>query len=125
MKLFTYGTLQRGFGNNRLLADATFLGSAVSCKPYVLFNAGFPYAVPYTENEGTHPLLPITGEVFEVTEQQLERCDGLEGHPRWYKRTRIKVKMEGGEVEAYIYEMPTTPSCRLSTIINGIYSWAA
>lgn len=124
MKLFVYGTLQRGYGNNRLLAGATFLGPAVSLKPYVLFNCGFPYAVPFTKNEEKFPLLPITGEVYGVDETILRGCDRLEGHPNWYKRTYINVVRDDEEEEVMIYEMNTWEEYRLSSISNSVYCWA-
>lgn len=123
MKLFVYGTLQRGFGNHRRLADAQFISSGTSVKPYVLFNCGFPMAVPFTEAQDTHPLLPITGEVFEVTEKQLNSCDQLEGHPRWYKRDTIQINTDNGIVDAMIYEMPSWSNSHLSPIVDGKYNW--
>lgn len=126
MKLMVYGTLQRNHGNNRLLQNAEFLGVAVTKKKYVLLNCGFPFAIPHTPDEDVYPLLPITGEVFEVKEDDVSRCDRLEGHPSWYRREKIKVVLQDQEEEVYIYEMPTwqsnLPLCSITP--NGYYCWA-
>lgn len=108
MKLMVYGTLKRGWGNNRLLEGAKFLGDAYSCKKYVLVNGGFPIA--YTKEKEGFPLLPIKGEIWEVEGHHVERCDRLEGHPDWYRRNTIQAVVNGGEVETFIYEMNETPS---------------
>ena len=42
MKLFVYGTLKRGYGNNRLLREATFIGPAISKSAmYRMYSTGF------------------------------------------------------------------------------------
>lgn len=124
MKLFVYGTLQRGYGNHIRLRNAEFISTGVSVKPYVLFNCGFPLAVPFTENEETHPLLPITGELFKVTKAELESCDRLERHPSWYKRTTIQINTDNGIVDAMIYEMPSWSKNRLSPVVDSKYRWS-
>ncbi len=124
MKIFVYGTLQRGYGNNRLLTDATFIGSATTEKSYVLFQCGFPKAVPFTKNNTK--LLPVKGEVFEVDKATLHCCDQLEGHPNWYVRTPITVLMDNGETEQVeIYEMPEWQDNRdTCTVVNDNYVWS-
>lgn len=118
MKLFVYGTLKRGYGNNRLLQNATFIGEAITNKPYLLFNCGFPKAVPSEEG------LPIIGEVFEVDEAQLARCDSLEGHPDWYVRREINANINGREETVMIYEMDQLQQAPMCHIIdNKYYQW--
>ncbi len=125
MKLFVYGTLQRGYGNNYRLAGATFLGKAVTQKPYVLFNGGFPYAVPVSVVE-EFPLLPVMGELYEVEQHHIDSCDRLEGHPSWYHRKTIQVTVKGGLVDTFIYEMPSlSPDrYRLCNTKDNMYYWA-
>lgn len=119
MKLMVYGTLQQGYWNNRLLNGAAFLGQAVTNKPYVLFNCGFPMAVTAPSK---HKALPIIGEVYEVEEHHLRNCDRLEGHPDWYKREKISVKLGDKDEEVFIYEMPDHPSHnQLCDIIDNMY----
>ena len=91
MKLFVYGTLKQGYGNNRILDGATFLGNTQA--PGALYTGySFPMAV---QGEGT-----IQGELWEINKEHLAMCDRLESHPRMYKRTEVRL-LNG--VQAYIY----------------------
>ena len=132
MKLMVYGTLQQGYWNNRLLEGAKFLGPSLTKTPYVLFNCGFPKAVPFSLNEEKCPLLPVMGELYEVDEAHVLRCDRLEGHPDWYIRKKIAVTLDGNDEEAYIYEMPEwqqgSSLCSIvreftDTVDNMYYRW--
>lgn len=129
MKLMVYGTLKQGYGNNILLRDATLLGTAITLRPFVLFNCGFPKAVPFTQDEVNFPLLPVMGEVYEVNERTLSRCDSLEGHPDWYRRVDVRVSMgDNEEHTVMIYEMPEwqrAPLCRTVTTYDPhrYYIW--
>jgi gamma-glutamylcyclotransferase (GGCT)/AIG2-like uncharacterized protein YtfP len=119
MKLFVYGTLMRNHGNHRLLEGAKFLGVAYSHKSYALANGGFPIA--YTKGGGVFPLLPIKGEVFEVEDHHITRCDRLEGHPDWYRRVEIKATVNEEEVNTFVYEMDGVPT-RYNVCNTIIYS---
>lgn len=125
MKLFTYGSLKTGYWNNRILEGATSLGKAVTKKPYTLVDVGFPYAL--TQKVG-HPQKPIIGEVFEIDDNHLLRCDRLEGHPNHYVRRKVLVHLTDldEEVETFIYEYDGTGRqaslCQIDD--NGYYYWA-
>lgn len=93
----------RGFGNwNWCLKDrATFIDEAVTSPEFKLLSCGaFPGMVPGNEM--------VKGEVFEFDDPEvLDDLDKLEGHPRHYLRTPIKVMLGSGkqaEVETYIYQ---------------------
>ena len=43
----------------------------------------------------------VAGEVYEVDEATLAALDRLEGHPRFYRRTRIALE-DGAAVETYL-----------------------
>lgn len=126
MKLLVYGTLQQGYWNNRLLDGSDYVGKALTKSKYVLFDCGFPKAVPFSLNEGKYPLLPVMGEVYEANEANILRCDRLEGHPDWYIRKKIGVTIDGVDDEAYIYEMPEwQQGSPLSDIVDNMYyRWA-
>lgn len=104
--LFVYGTLKRGFHNNRLLVEggAKFLGTDEA--PGKLYGR--------TERDGWHPPVPVVtpeegwvrGELFEVDEATLTRCDRLEGHPRAYLREEVVLR--SGK-RAWIYRWPHKP----------------
>jgi len=119
MKLFVYGSLKQGFWNNTRLNGAKFLGPALTKKNYTLMAGGFPYAV--TADVG-HKQLPIMGEVFEIDEGHLARCDALEGHPNWYRRDTIKVTMLSGEEEdVMIYEWNSPLNQRVCDVVEDKY----
>lgn len=74
MLVTVYGTLKRGYGNNVLLRDASFVDTC-TVKGFKLYNSGFPVASP---NEDTF----ISGEVFDISGDAsiLKNLDRLEGH---------------------------------------------
>jgi gamma-glutamylcyclotransferase (GGCT)/AIG2-like uncharacterized protein YtfP len=81
-RLCVYGSLKRGFGNNRLLQSATFV-SPCTFKGTMYSMGGFPAVSLHGDTD-------IAGEIFEVDEATLHRCDQLEGHPDWYLRQKIE-----------------------------------
>lgn len=111
-KVFVYGTLKRGFGNHEyLLSKSKFLGEHVTDPAYTMVSCGgFPGVI---ESGST----PITGEVFEVTEEELLDCDRLEGHPNWYRRKLIPTPY--GEAWVYIY--PSDKVEGLKVVESGVW----
>ena len=111
-KLFVYGTLKRGFGNNRLLYNSEFRGVDV-VSGFMMFSKGaFPgvFKVPDVNN-------CIHGEVFDIDDQVLASCDRLEGVPSFYDRIKVNLKTFG---EAYMYVLPA-PAGDYKRVIGG--SW--
>lgn len=99
-KIFVYGTLKRGHGNHRLLANARFIGTGISEPVFTMLHlGGFPGIVRSGETA-------IHGELYEVDEGTLHRLDRLEGHPSFYERQPMKVVLEGTEVAAEGYVLP-------------------
>lgn len=101
MKIFVYGTLKRGHGNNRLLQGVSrFIGSALTVQTYPMLYGYVP--VLFKIN---HPrALRIKGELFEITDKRyIYPIDSLEGHPYWYKREIIKVEVDNEIHEAWCY----------------------
>ncbi len=96
-RLFVYGTLMKGFHNNHLLTSSKYLGGGMLEIPYYMVSLGdaFPALTPC---EG---LNWIKGELYEVTENTLDRVDRLEGHPWFYRRERIF-----GDIFGYIMDTP-------------------
>lgn len=121
MKLFVYGTLKTGHGNNRLVADGEFLGDAITESPFVLFNCGFPMMVAFTEDAIKFPLLPVMGEVWKINDDQLRRVDALEGHPNWYNRQPISVLLNDGVEHVHTYIMPEWVNRPLCKIVDDKY----
>ena len=97
--VFVYGTLKRGYGNNRLLRDAKFIDSGVTLMPYDLRDLGaYPVVVDRKRAR-------VAGEVYEVTKEELKRLDGLEGYPNMYGRKKILVQLNqtGVRVQCFMY----------------------
>ena len=98
MKIFVYGTLLRGFGNyDRFLTESKFAGLGQTHPDYTMISLGW---FPGILEGGT---TSIKGEVFEVTPETRYRLDQLEGHPNFYKRTKICL-VDGNEVEVYVLQ---------------------
>lgn len=102
--IFVYGTLKRGFGNNRIIADQNYLGlgETVASTFQMYSLGGFPGVVRGSKT--------IRGELFEVDEEAFARCDRLEGHPYFYRREQVEVTGINGVVQLawiYIYQGDT------------------
>lgn len=85
MKFIVYGTLKRGYGNNRLLANATFV-KEITVPGYRLLNAGFPVAIPHEESS-------LLGELWETLpddKQTVQWLDRLENEGRMYNRVEVE-----------------------------------
>ncbi len=96
-RVFVYGTLLSGEPNHRLLvgAKARFVAEARTKPRFELRDLG---AYPAMVDGGAQA---IAGEVYEVDEATLLALDQLEGHPRFYQRTRIDLE-DGASAEAYL-----------------------
>jgi gamma-glutamylaminecyclotransferase len=103
-KVFVYGTLKSGHGNNRLLAQAECLGRAVLELPYkFVCLGGFPGLVH--TRDAVYPASAVGGEVWEVDEFTFKRLDRLEGYPNFYDRTQIETPFG----TAWTYVLPAEP----------------
>lgn len=103
--LFVYGTLKRGHAAHDLLAGQRFLGPAVTAPRYRLVDLG-PYpGLVHDEVSG----LAVSGELWEVTDEQLNELDVFEGCPTLYRRDAVEIIGAGRPVEAYFYARPVPP----------------
>lgn len=101
-KVAAYGSLRKGFNNNRLLRNATFVADGYTSKNSFTMRSmgGFPAVYENGNNR-------IRVEVYEVDDPDLAILDMLEGHPNWYERQIVDVQTDSGEKEqAYMYIMP-------------------
>ena len=98
-KVFVYGTLKTGHGNNRLLEDATFVSTGYTNPVYSLYDLG-PF--PAVKRNGTGI---IYGELYEVTQEEMNSLDWLEGYPNFYNREVITVTCGGEQHKAWMYYM--------------------
>ena len=106
--LAVYGTLKRGCGNHKYLSNSRFVGAGVTLDKFVLVVSFIPYCVPIDlAGEMGKYASQIRVEVYEISKEKLEEIDELEGHPFWYKREKVKVRLEDGEiVDAWFYIYP-------------------
>jgi gamma-glutamylcyclotransferase (GGCT)/AIG2-like uncharacterized protein YtfP len=103
--IFVYGTLMTGMSNHVKLVGETpgavFIGRGVTKEKMKMYAAGVPFVDP-DECE-----CAIHGEVWQIDSSSLARIDAFEGHPDWYFRFPVNVKLDGeGEervIQAEIY----------------------
>jgi gamma-glutamylcyclotransferase (GGCT)/AIG2-like uncharacterized protein YtfP len=93
-----YGTLRRGFGNNRLLNNqhCEYLGTMRTPPTFKMVSlGGFPGVIPNTGEQ------EVTVEIFRVNDNSVERrLDQLEGYPNFYQKTTIDTQW--GKANMYI-----------------------
>lgn len=111
--VFVYGTLKRGFGNSVLLNEAEFVQEAVTEPKYTMRNLGF---FPGVQLEGN---TPISGEIYKVTDKEMERLDRLEGYPSFYNRTQIGIP--GLEVTPWMYFLPKEGYQHNKVVPSGVW----
>lgn len=94
-RVFVYGTLLAGEPNHRLLTGARLAHEPGERAEIAQLERGLG---PRLRDGGEHA---VAGEVYEVDEATLAALDRLEGHPRFYRRTRIALE-DGAAVETYL-----------------------
>lgn len=121
--LAVYGTLKKGYGNHIYLHDQEYYGSGYTVDSYSMRSWGIPmvYKDP--------AIAPVGIELYGVTEDRLTGpIDRLEGHPRFYKREKIKVVVSekafsdvwlyfAGNDDVDPYGDPVEP-------LDGVITWA-
>jgi len=108
MLLFTYGTLRLYDYNYHYLEKySKHLEMCKTKDKYIMISQQYQYfpflITPEMWPEMAHHATPITGDLYEVTEEGIARCDQMEGHPDWYCRTPILVETSQGVKEVYAY----------------------
>jgi gamma-glutamylaminecyclotransferase len=122
MLVFVYGSLRSGLYNNYLLATDKYVGEFRTTQKYTMIglkSRAFPFLLP-EKIEGI-PWLPTRGEVYEVSQETLDRLDSLEGHPNWYTRERVVVQScdTAENLEAFVYLMKDAECVRAITVGVG------
>lgn len=89
-----YGTLKRGYSNYySYLTDSKFVGSGRTEDKYPLLVQGLPYLL---NEKGVGHNVKV--DVFKVSDTVLNKLDRLEGHPNWYCRERIPIRLKKDKV---------------------------
>lgn len=107
-----YGTLKKGNSNYwHYLADSQFVGAGETADKYPLVIKGLPYLI---NHKGVGYNVDV--DVFNVSDDVLKALDRLEGHPRWYKRTKVNIKVGTQTLSCWIYFMEGMDVGREDTI---------
>lgn len=114
-KLFVYGTLKSGHGNNRFLETAEKIGDAITVGKFGFYKNGIPYVTDDEEK------VNVKGELYKVPPNVLDRCDMLEGHPSFYTRKLIKVRVGNTTHKAWCYINNNINKTRATFIEDGQY----
>jgi gamma-glutamylcyclotransferase (GGCT)/AIG2-like uncharacterized protein YtfP len=116
-RVFVYGSLRRGQGNNRLLYTSEFVGNATVCGTLYSLG-GFP-GLRIDDSEGD-----VVGEVWQVDDATLADLDRLEGVAvGFYERRKWRVKIEGKLRSAWLYEIAEEHIVGQPVVAGG--DWAA
>ena len=108
-RVFVYGTLKSGHGNNRLLRGSELVGMATTEEPMGFYGKGIPFM--FHEPAEGHEAVKVRGELWDVDNETLKALDQLEGHPTWYRREITSLRDDyGNRVHAYAYFMQGDPS---------------
>lgn len=90
--IFVYGILRDRLEGN-YVGEGTLQG-------YDMYDMGaFPAIVP---GSGV-----IYGQLWKVQDDELAICDSIEGHPTFYKRTKVNIEDNFGEVhlaQVYVFQ---------------------
>lgn len=113
-RVFVYGSLRHGFGNNSMLHESKFVGYAKTNPRFTMVDLDhFPGVVEKGDT-------PITGELYDVDENTLDSLDHLEGHPDFYERKSVVVADDSGKIQsAEIYILPEMWMEDAPVVISG------
>jgi gamma-glutamylaminecyclotransferase len=118
--VFVYGTLKRGHHNDHLTQaeGVEYVGRDYIEGNYGMYSLGsFPAVIRQEKDKRK-----IFGEVYRVPADVLDAMDILEGHPVFYKRSKVQTVM--GRESAWVYFMDRDRlGHNLPLIAHG--AWAA
>jgi len=97
--LFVYGTLMRGYWNDLYLENAKFICECKTVEDYSLILKG---QIPFLNS--LNKLYKISGELYDVSDEDLKDIDILEGNESFYFRRKMNVIGDDNkEYEVYAY----------------------
>jgi len=95
VKVAVYGTLKAHGSNHGLIKESKFLGTGETDGIFNMLSMGsYPCAV-----SGTNKL---EVEVYEVSADTLQQLDWLEGHPSFYRREPVIIRMDTDAQDPYV-----------------------
>jgi gamma-glutamylcyclotransferase (GGCT)/AIG2-like uncharacterized protein YtfP len=87
--LFVYGSLKKNFCRNEFLSEERYLGTAFTFPFYQLHDLGSYPGLIETINSCSDSGENIFGELYEVSEDCIEKIDEIEGVPNLFQRKNI------------------------------------
>ena len=118
-KVFVYGTLKQGHGNNYALANSELLGECVIKGKYRMLDLGwYPGVVRVPAQQ---EIVEIHGEVYRIDESVLHTLDLIEGHPSFYERVKIVTDWKN----TWMYFLPEQYLEEADVIADGNWQGAA
>ncbi len=125
--VFVYGTLKKGYGNNRLLANSLFCGKAITNEEYLMLNLGYFPGVRKNDPLALKPFIGnVAGELYQVDAPTLESLDRLEGNGHFYNREIVITLLPENDapVRAWMYFLMTNPACPvIPPNSDGVINW--
>lgn len=106
-RVYVYGSLRKGGMFSNALSTSAFLGKK-ELEGFVLYDLGLYPAVKFSDNLKKK----VVVEEYSINDKTLHRLDQIEGHPSFYKRTRLVDN-------AFIYVLNGDPSKHDPIIENG------
>ena len=124
-RVFVYGSLKRGFHNNRLLEESRFLGERItSNETWTMYSLGAFPGVIKSFHAGV--CASISGDLYEVSDQTLTRLDMLESNGSFYKRELVPLHGEDEPAWMYVLINPAFFMRDMRPIYEGdhiFYRW--
>jgi gamma-glutamylcyclotransferase (GGCT)/AIG2-like uncharacterized protein YtfP len=124
-RVFVYGSLKRGFGNNSILGNSEFLGERITAdNHYRMISFGAFPGVIFSKSAKT--VAKVFGELYVVNDYVLKRLDMLEGNGNFYQRELVSLIDEEHPAWMYLLVSRDYPYNSLDTIDrNGekIFKW--
>lgn len=114
--ILIYGTLLPGESNHYLLSNAQFVSQVLTLPEYDLLDISGHFPAMISGGNTA-----VKGEVYIVDKITLAAIDRLEGHPKFYKRTKINLA-DRSVVETYLLASNTNRSysnSRYPRILSG------
>lgn len=125
--LFVYGTLRKGFHNHYFLENdnVKFIGSGETIDKFamcvktssIFLNRKYNISIPFVTRSPS--ISTIKGELYLVPNMLLKAIDILEGHPFFYEREKVIVKVNDKLYNAWMYFYNKDLDFNIHTIPNG------
>jgi gamma-glutamylcyclotransferase (GGCT)/AIG2-like uncharacterized protein YtfP len=97
--VFVYGTLKRAQRNHHFLSDQHFLGEAQTQPVYRLLDCAWHPGLVEDPQNG----VAVRGEVWQVSNDVLQKLDEYEGAPDYFSRKPILLQDWDSLVQAYFF----------------------